>query len=64
MNALDKPLLETDISLGRLLETIDGVRELPLIFSYDGRPVKSGFHAPRRRSDRAAPRVRPHRQPT
>ncbi|NEI24500.1 hypothetical protein GUK30_34795 [Rhizobium leguminosarum] len=44
MNAIDKPLLETDISLGRLLDTIDGVRNLPLIFSYDGRPVKAGYH--------------------
>ena len=44
MNAIDKPLLETDISLGHLLETIDSVRELPLIFSYNGRPVKSGYH--------------------
>ena len=44
MNALDKPLLETDISLGRLLDTIDGVRDLPLIFSYDGQPVKGGYH--------------------
>ncbi|MBP2614136.1 hypothetical protein J2774_004310 [Rhizobium pusense] len=33
MNALDKPLLETDISLGRLLDTIDGVRDMPLTFS-------------------------------
>jgi hypothetical protein len=44
MNALDKPLLETDISLGRLLETIDGAKDLPLVFSYDGRPVKPGYH--------------------
>lgn len=44
MNALDKPLLESDISLGRLLDTIDGVKDLPLIFAYDGRPVKPGYH--------------------
>lgn len=44
MNAIDKPLVETDISLGRLLATIDGVRDLPLIFSYDGRPVRPGYH--------------------
>ncbi len=44
MNALDKPFLETDISLGHLLDTLDGVRDLPLIFSYDGRPVKGGYH--------------------
>lgn len=44
MNAVDKPLLETDISLGRLLDTIDGVRDLPLIFYYNGQPVKPGYH--------------------
>lgn len=44
MDAIDKPLIETDISLGRLLDTIDGARDLPLIFSYDGRAVKSGYH--------------------
>jgi len=44
MNAIDKPLLETDISLGRLLDVIDGVRHLPLIFSYDGRQVEPGYH--------------------
>jgi hypothetical protein len=44
MNAIDKPLLESDISLGRLLDTIDGVRDLPLIFSYHGHPVKPGYH--------------------
>jgi hypothetical protein len=44
MNAMDKPLLETDISLGRLLDTIDSVRDLPLVFSYDGRSVKGGYH--------------------
>lgn len=44
MNALDKPFVETDISLGQLLATIDSVRELPLVFSYDGRPVRPGYH--------------------
>jgi hypothetical protein len=44
MNAIDKSLLELDISLGRLLDTIDGARDVPLIFSYDGRPVKPGYH--------------------
>jgi len=44
MNALDKPFLETDISLGHLLDRIDGVRDLPLIFSYDGHPVNGGYH--------------------
>lgn len=27
-----------------MLDIIDGVRDLPLIFSYDGRPVKGGYH--------------------
>jgi len=40
MNAIDKSLLELDISLDRLLDTIDGARDVPLIFSYDGRPVR------------------------
>ncbi|WP_430262213.1 DUF6428 family protein [Neorhizobium sp. DAR64862/K0K3] len=44
MNAIDKSLLELDISLGRLLDTIDGARDVPLIISYDGRPVKPGYH--------------------
>ncbi|NTF98215.1 DUF6428 family protein [Rhizobium rhizogenes] len=44
MNAIDKSLLELDISLGRLLDTIDGARDVPLIFSYDGRPMKPGYH--------------------
>ncbi len=44
MNAIDKPPVETDISLGRLLATIDSVRDLPLVFSYDGRPVRPGYH--------------------
>lgn len=33
MNAIDKSLLELDIRLGRLLDTIDGARDVPLIFS-------------------------------
>lgn len=44
MNAIYKSLLELDISLGRLLDTIDDVGDVPLIFSYDGRPVKPGYH--------------------
>jgi hypothetical protein len=44
MNAFDKSLLESDISLGRLLEVADGARELPLVFSYDGRPIMPGYH--------------------
>lgn len=44
MNAIDKSLLELDISLGRLLGTIDAAGDVQLVFSYDGRPVKAGYH--------------------
>lgn len=44
MNALDKSLLGLDISLAYLLDTIDNARDVPLIFSHDGRPVKPGCH--------------------
>lgn len=43
MNAIDKTL-SLDISLGLLLDTLAGTPDLPLIFHYDGRPVKPGYH--------------------
>ncbi|MEZ2131951.1 MULTISPECIES: DUF6428 family protein [unclassified Sinorhizobium] len=43
MNAIDKTLSQ-DISLGLLLETLAGASDLPLVFHYDGRPVKPGYH--------------------
>ena len=45
MIAIDKSLVETDISLGQMMAALDGVRDLPLVFSYGGRPVKPGYHA-------------------
>jgi hypothetical protein len=43
MNAIDKTLSQ-DITLGFLLETLAGASDLPLVFHYDGRPVKPGYH--------------------
>jgi hypothetical protein len=43
MNAIDKTLSE-NINLGLLLDTLAGTPDLPLVFSYDGRPVKPGYH--------------------
>lgn len=44
MNAIDKPVLQDDISLGLLLDTLGGPSAQPLVFHYDGRPVKPGYH--------------------
>lgn len=35
---------KTDISLGELLNRAAETPELPLVFLYDGRPVKPGYH--------------------
>ncbi|MFS8113704.1 DUF6428 family protein [Rhizobium jaguaris] len=43
MNAIDKTP-SSDISLGLLLEPLTGSGDLPLVFRYDGRPVKPGYH--------------------
>ena len=43
MNAIDKTQ-SLDVSLGRLLESLVGLPALPLIFHYDGRPVRAGYH--------------------
>lgn len=43
MNAIDKSL-SADISLGLLLDTLAAFPELPLVFHYDGRTVKPGYH--------------------
>ena len=43
MNAIDKTL-SRDISLGVLIDTLAGSTTLPLVFHYDGRPVRSGYH--------------------
>lgn len=45
MNAIDNSLFEiSDITLGTLLEAAARHPEEALIFHYDGRPVKSGYH--------------------
>ncbi|AGB69931.1 MULTISPECIES: DUF6428 family protein [Rhizobium] len=43
MNAIDKTLA-TDISLGHLLDTLAAFGDLPLVFRYDGQPVRPGYH--------------------
>jgi len=35
---------EDDITLGQLLGVLAGANDFPLIFYYDGRPVKPGYH--------------------
>jgi hypothetical protein len=45
MSAPDNTKIRNDdISLGLLLETLAGASELPLVFHYDDRPVKAGYH--------------------
>lgn len=43
MNAIDKSM-SSDISLGLLLEALAASPHLPLVFHYDGRSVKPGYH--------------------
>ncbi|MCJ7995346.1 hypothetical protein J5N58_14260 [Rhizobium cremeum] len=43
MTTIDKPPL-TDITLGHLLDALADVPEASLIFLYEGRPVKPGYH--------------------
>lgn len=43
MNAIDKSV-STDISLGHLLDVLAVVPDAPLVFSYDGSPVRPGYH--------------------
>ena len=45
MNAIDNSLFEiSDIPLGLLLEAAARHPEASLVFHYDGRPMKSGYH--------------------
>ncbi|ACI55441.1 conserved hypothetical protein [Rhizobium leguminosarum bv. trifolii WSM2304] len=45
MNAIDNGKnQENDISLGLLLDMLAGIKDAPLVFYYDGQPVKSGYH--------------------
>ncbi len=43
MNAIDKSV-STDISLGHLLDVLAVAPDAPLVFSYDGSPVRPGYH--------------------
>jgi len=43
MNVIDKTL-PLDISVGLFLDTLAGSPNLPLVFHYEGRPVKPGYH--------------------
>ena len=43
MNAIDKTV-STDISLGHLLDVLAVAPDAPLVFSYDGNPVRPGYH--------------------
>ncbi|CDM55954.1 MULTISPECIES: DUF6428 family protein [Rhizobium] len=45
MDAIDNSdVQEDDISLGLLLSTLADAKDSPLIFYYDGQPVKPGYH--------------------
>lgn len=45
MNAIDNSqFATTDITLGTLLDSLAGQSGLPLVFHYDGRPVRGGYH--------------------
>ncbi|QRM56917.1 DUF6428 family protein [Sinorhizobium sp. BG8] len=45
MNVHDKPPVRTsDLTLGELLDGLSEATDLPLVFHYDGRPIKSGYH--------------------
>ena len=43
MNAIDKAA-SFDITLGQLLDSLAAAPEAPLVFLYEGQPVKAGYH--------------------
>ena len=43
MNAIDKTI-STEISLGHFLDLLAVAPDAPLVFSYEGRPVRPGYH--------------------
>lgn len=43
MNAIDKTF-SSDITLGHLLDVLAVAPDAPLVFTYDGNPVRSGYH--------------------
>ena len=46
MNAIDKTV-SSDITLGQLLDGLATAPEAPLVFLYEGQPVKAGYHVTR-----------------
>ena len=45
MNAIDNGKMQKeDIVLGELMSILSGAKDSPLVFYYDGRPVKPGYH--------------------
>ncbi|PDT08897.1 MULTISPECIES: DUF6428 family protein [unclassified Rhizobium] len=45
MNAIDNNKIQAEeINLGLLLDALSGNKDAPLVFYYDGRPVKPGYH--------------------
>jgi hypothetical protein len=45
MDTLNNSKIENDdITLGELLKALSDARDLPLVFHYDGQPVKAGYH--------------------
>ena len=51
MNVIDKTVSH-DIDLGVLLAVLDAQPDLPLVFKYDGRDVKAGYHVTEVKSGR------------
>lgn len=51
MDTIDKTL-SMDIDLGTLLGALDGIDALPLVFRYDGRSVRPGYHVTEVKSGR------------
>lgn len=43
MNAIDKPRA-ADITLGLMLDTLASHAEVPLVFHYEGKAIKQGYH--------------------
>ncbi|EYR83825.1 DUF6428 family protein [Shinella sp. DD12] len=43
MTAIDKAL-SSDVTLGQLLDGLAAAPEAPLVFLYEGQPVKAGYH--------------------
>ncbi|NDK52779.1 DUF6428 family protein [Rhizobium laguerreae] len=45
MNAIDNSKMQkNDISLGELISILSSAKDSPLVFYYDGQPVKPGYH--------------------